>query len=106
MITQKYLNDHLCGEGMFVPLSGFLIVGYQVIEQIWEQNPNKSGWDNIKETRVISLKVNYYDAMSVVEKKGNQPGRSYDISPIQVEIPSKEAQKKLLFDISSIVDLT
>jgi len=106
MITQDELDRVMCGEHCWASFADQLIVGFEVVEQIWEGKPYRPGLsDSIKETRVIGTFANFLDAeiLETQMRERNQPNRSYYIQPIQVKAPSEQAQKRLsAFDMEKV----
>lgn len=97
-MTQAELDRMMCGEHHWAVSPGELIVGFEVHEQIWEGNPTPTGWDNVKETRVIGSFANSADAERCEAGliKQATPNRQYYIAPITVRAPSESAQAALM----------
>ena len=95
---QAAVDRVLCGEHIWAPMNGYVIVGFTVIEIVREGKPNLDGWDNVAERREIAQFACFADPDAFEEKKRRLIDLtnlvthklcSYEILPIQVRRPTQ-----------------
>lgn len=88
---QAAVDRMLCGEHGWAPLPGNVIVGFKIIETVWEGKPNLDGWDNVAERREVAHFARFEDAAAFEEEGWYHGGKycSYEILPIEVQCPSQ-----------------
>jgi len=64
---------------------GYKIVGYEIHETIWNNEPNRVGWDNVKEIKTVDKVSSQTLGEKTIEKiAGDKPLCNFQLQPIFV----------------------